>query len=67
MDNRFRAANESIARTARELDFDGWIPFVCECADDQCVEVIRLPVDEYQSILDTPGRFLAFPGHPEPE
>jgi hypothetical protein len=66
MESRFRAANERIARQATELDYDGWVPFVCECADERCFQLIRVPLADYQEIVATPGRFLLFPGHRQP-
>jgi hypothetical protein len=67
MDNRFRAANERIARQAAQLEYDGWVPFVCECADERCFQLIRVPLADYEEIAATPDRFLLFPGHRQPD
>lgn len=62
MVNRFRSANEQIAAQARALGYDGWVPFVCECADERCVQLIRMPVDAFDDVVSSGGA-LTFPGH----
>jgi hypothetical protein len=41
----------------------GPIPFVCECADLACTEVVRLHDDEYDTISQHPRRFFNISGH----
>jgi hypothetical protein len=62
-DATFRLANESIAELAESLDMDGRIPFLCECADRSCTELLRLTLDEYESIRANPAYFAKVPGH----
>lgn len=59
---RFRKANEQIEK-AFELAADGQVPFLCECADPQCTDVMLLSLSEYERIRHEPTRFLNAPGH----
>jgi hypothetical protein len=56
----FRTANEEIARTASDHGLgDGRkVPFLCECSDSRCSEVIKLTLDEYDRVRSN-GRWFA--------
>jgi hypothetical protein len=41
--------------------------FVCECANDNCMERIPLTIDEYNDVRRIPTHFLVKPGHVYPE
>jgi hypothetical protein len=43
----FRNANERISAAAGVYDVDMPVPFICECADRACSEILRLELDEY--------------------
>ena len=63
-DATFRAANEGIERAARALEFEGeLVPFICECAAEDCAEIVRLSLHEYEEIRARPRRFLNTLGH----
>lgn len=57
----FREANEQIRGTIHSLDFPDddpeLFPFLCECADPACTQVIRLTLDEYRHVRDNGARF----------
>jgi hypothetical protein len=60
----FREANEQIRRVQKELDLpDGEMPFLCECADEGCREVIRLTPDEYEGVRSRARCFVVASGH----
>jgi hypothetical protein len=59
----FREANEKISRKGGELDFAGKMPFLCECEEPACTEVLRLDREEYERARATPRRFVLSPGH----
>jgi hypothetical protein len=61
----FRDANEAIAvAAARHGLRDGRVvPFLCECSDRACTEVIRLTLDDYRRIRDNPRWFAHAKGH----
>jgi hypothetical protein len=59
----FRKANEAIAEVAGDTDSDEQVPFICECADPGCLEIIRMSLDEYSDVRSDPRTFLNVPGH----
>ena len=46
----FRAANERIGAAAGVYDVATPVPFICECADPTCTEVVLLELDQYEEI-----------------
>jgi hypothetical protein len=60
---RFREANDAIEAHAHSLGIDDSIPFVCECADRRCTEIIRLSRSEYLAVRTDPHHFAVAPGH----
>lgn len=60
----FRDANEHIDERRRELDLDGRTPYLCECEDRGCTELVRLTLEEYAGIRSVRGQFLIAQGHP---
>jgi hypothetical protein len=59
----FREANEGIKRAAGEHAIVGRIPFICECADAGCTQVVQLTMEEYEQVREQPNWFLIVPGH----
>lgn len=59
----FRDANERISAAAGVYDVSMRVPFICECADPTCSEVVRLGLDEYEEIRSDSRHFLNVPGH----
>jgi hypothetical protein len=59
----FRDANEQIQRRARELEFDERVPFLCECGEPGCHEIVRLTLVEYERARAEGARFFVVPGH----
>ncbi|HLM94169.1 MAG TPA: hypothetical protein VK273_10185 [Gaiellaceae bacterium] len=56
----FRDVNERI----EELVGEAWHPdFVCECADEHCVEKLQLSLREYEEIRASPVHFPVKVGH----
>jgi hypothetical protein len=58
----FRRANERIEATADAMGLLV-VPFVCECPDGHCEEIVRLTMDEYESVRVNPRCFFTVPGH----
>jgi hypothetical protein len=62
----FRRLNEDIEGVAEDLGDSltvRLIPFLCECADARCTEIIRLTLTEYEDLRAGPRRFGVVPGH----
>jgi hypothetical protein len=59
----YRTENEAIQASADKLTLLGPIPFVCECPDRGCSEIVRLSFDEYEAIRQYPRRFFNVSGH----
>ncbi len=71
-----REANQKLFRTGNErlvaaiddrIPMTAMVPFLCECADDQCDGRVELDRDEWQKIASTPNHFVMVPGHPRSE
>ena len=62
-DATFRAANERINAAAGAYDMETSVPFLCECADPTCVEIVGLELDQYEEIRADSRHFLNVPGH----
>jgi hypothetical protein len=60
---RFREANETLGEKRQALELDGRTPFLCECEDPTCTELIRLEVDEYEHVRSHANWFLVAAGH----
>jgi hypothetical protein len=60
-DSTFREANERISAAAETYGVDVPVPFVCECADPRCSEVVRLRLEEYEEIRAHSRRFFHVP------
>jgi hypothetical protein len=59
----FREANERIQERARELDFDAPVPFLCECGEAECREILRLTLGEYERVREDSTSFFVLPAH----
>jgi hypothetical protein len=59
----FREANEKLGDKRQELDIGGPTPFLCECGDPSCTELIALRLEEYEHIRSHGNWFLVATGH----
>jgi hypothetical protein len=59
----FRDANEQIDARRRELELGGSTPYICECEDAACTELVRLTNAQYSEIRSGARRFLIARGH----
>lgn len=62
-DALFREANEGIEDAATKQEVLDQVPFICECADGNCRELLVLSIDEYEEIRQDSRHFLNAPGH----
>lgn len=59
----FREANEKLEDKRRELDIGGLTPFLCECGDPSCTELIVLRLEEYEHVRARGNRFVVARDH----
>jgi hypothetical protein len=61
----FRAINERIRELASRFDNldEEELEFVCECADETCVERVSLKPSQYDDVRAIPARFVVVLGH----
>jgi hypothetical protein len=59
-----RLRNERIASTARANRFDRRVavPFICECSEERCDELIRLRLGQFEEARRE-NHYLVAPGH----
>jgi hypothetical protein len=62
-DATFRDANERTAAAAGAYGLNIPIPFICECADPTCSEIVPLDLEQYEEIRAHSRHFLNTPGH----
>lgn len=68
IDSTFRDANEQILAKAHELAYDdGLVPFICECADEECATIVPLAPEEYEQVRVDSRHFLNALGHERAE
>ena len=58
----FREINERL-ESQLPVDRNNRLSVLCECADADCVERIRLTPDEYASVRGRSRQFILVPGH----
>jgi hypothetical protein len=60
----FREANEQIRKAEERFDPPvERIPYICECDDTSCRELIPLTRDEYEAVRSDPTHFVLRRGH----
>ena len=63
-EQRFKHANEGLRKAVQvSVSSEQRIPFLCECADDDCLGQVELTLAEYTRIRGNHHRFVTLPGH----
>jgi hypothetical protein len=62
----FRAANENLKANLVSLQELGSVPFICECSDGDCMEVVDVQLATYEEVRARPNDFLLRAGHETP-
>jgi hypothetical protein len=62
-DATFRNANERIGVAAGIYGAEMPVPFICECADAGCSEIVTIGLEHYEEVRANPRHFLNVPGH----
>ena len=68
-ESAFRSANERMSRLAGSHRFalDQGVPFLCECGDPGCREIVMLSIEDYERLRAQPCWFLLVAGHEDAE
>ena len=68
-DSAFRDVNEEVRARANEhlTAADQLVPFLCECADEDCTTIIQLTLVEYEDVRTDSRQFLNVIGHERAE
>ena len=60
----FRDANQKLAQRRDELELDHEkTPFICECEDATCHDLVKLSAHEYMAVRESASRFFLVTGH----
>jgi hypothetical protein len=59
----FRESNELIQRAAAEYGLRHQLPFICECSNPACTEIVRMEAAAYERLRSNPRHFVNAPGH----
>jgi len=61
----FRAVNEQIEASNEKFSviLEDRAAFVCECADDSCMDRIEVTIAQYEELRRVPTHFIVKPGH----
>jgi len=52
-----------VKRQDLDIDIEGATPFLCECGDPRCTELIRLSLGQYEHVRTHANWFLVATGH----
>jgi hypothetical protein len=64
----FREVNETLQEKATELELSGGrTPYLCECDDERCTQVVLLTGEEYEQVRANARAFVLVVGHESPD
>jgi hypothetical protein len=65
---RFRSGNEALHDAVEAIVPEGRIvPFLCECADDDCLGEVEVTLSAWEGVAAQPNHFLMLAGHQRSE
>jgi hypothetical protein len=65
---RFREANERLHNAVEDQSSPMQpVPFLCECADNDCMGTVEVTLTEWQDVASTPNQYLMEAGHQRSE
>jgi hypothetical protein len=63
-ESTFREVNETLGKRADELALSGGrTPYLCECDDERCTQVVLLTGEEYEQVRAVPRTFVMVADH----
>lgn len=64
----FRELNETLQEKASEFELSGARnPYLCECDDERCTQVVLLTSEQYEQVRASPRSFVLVAGHESPD
>jgi hypothetical protein len=63
----FREANERLHGAVEEMAPHQTVPFLCECADEDCLGTVELTLDQWEQVASTPDEYVMEAGHQRSE
>ena len=67
-ESTFRKLNEELEQRADELHLgEGRTPYLCECEDERCTNVVFLTRVDYERVRAQPRTFVLVSGHQSPD
>jgi hypothetical protein len=65
---RFREANERLHEAVENhVEEAQAVPFLCECADDDCLGTVNVSLREWEAVISQKNHFLMQAGHQHSE
>jgi hypothetical protein len=65
---RFRGANERVHDAVEDHVLESQrVPFLCECADADCLGTVEVQVSEWEAVASKPNHYLMEAGHQRSE
>jgi hypothetical protein len=65
---RFREANEKLHEAVEDRVRESQpVPFLCECADDDCLGTVKVSLGEWEAVAAKPNHFVMEAGHQRSE
>jgi len=65
---RFREANQRLLDAVEDHVQEAQrVPFICECADDDCLGTVNVLPSEWEAVAAKPNHFLMEAGHQHSE
>ena len=59
----FRRGNESLYAAAVDARETSRVPFLCECADEDCLGRVEVTASQWETVAHEPNHYLMSPGH----
>jgi hypothetical protein len=59
----FRHGNESLHDAAVEAGETSPVPFLCECADVDCLGRVEVTTSQWEDVANVPNHYLMLAGH----
>jgi hypothetical protein len=63
----FRRGNESLYAAAVDARETSRVPFLCECADEDCLGRVEVTTSQWEAVANEPNHYLMIAGHPRSE